>query len=246
MDKPRFRYEGSNSVIEPLVDQFPGSNSNYYPVQHWAGVCDGQATVTLAPIESHLLEFGGLWPCYVSQAHHGFTPPGFGRDFVKASDLTKGHIYSFVMDSNFRTNFQPVQQGDMVFRYSLTTHKGDWKQGDCRNFGWAAANPLMPVVVNGKRNGPLPVASSFCRVDKPSVLIVTLKRAEDGDGIIVRLVETQGDGVTAKISLPHLVVNRAYRTNLVEAEPQEIAFDEHSIEASVKAFGITTIRIQTD
>ncbi|MCK4417605.1 MAG: hypothetical protein KAV99_05515, partial [Candidatus Latescibacteria bacterium] len=36
MDNPCFRFEGSNSVIEPLKDQFPGSNSNYYAVQHWA------------------------------------------------------------------------------------------------------------------------------------------------------------------------------------------------------------------
>ncbi len=78
MDTPEFMFEGSNSVIKPLRDQFPGSNSNYYSVQHWADVSDGKTGITLTPIDSHLLEFGGLWKCYVSQAHHGVTPPDFG------------------------------------------------------------------------------------------------------------------------------------------------------------------------
>jgi len=245
IDNPDFRFEGSNSVIAPLRDQFPGSNSNYYAVQHWADVSDGKIGVTLSAIESHLLEFGGLWPCYVSQAHHGVTPPDFGREFVKPGELTKGHIYSFVLDSNFRTNFQPVQQGDMLFRYSITTHKGGWKEGRPRDFGWAIGNPLIAVRVNGKRQGTLGKKMSFCRVDKANVLLLTLKRAEDRDGIIVRLIETEGKDVTATVTLPHLTIKKAYLTNLVEENKGKLTNTAHKITAPVKAFGITTIRLQT-
>ncbi len=244
MADPDFRFEGSNSVIKPLRDQFPGSNSNYYAVQHWADVSDGRVGVTLSGIESHLLEFGGLWPCYVSQAHHGVTPPDFGRDFVKRGEVTKGHMYSFVIDSNFRTNFQPVQQGDMLFRYCLTTHAGDWKEGRPRDFGWATGNPLIGVSVNGKREGTLDKRASFCQVDKSNVFLLTLKRAEDGDGIIVRLIETEGREVTATLTVPHLTIETAHRTNLVEENEAEITCTGHEIKVSLKAFGITTIRIE--
>jgi len=245
MDRPRFRFEGSNSVIEPLRDQFPGSNSNYYTVQHWADVSDGEVGVTLCPIESHLLEFGGLWPCYVSQAHHGVTPPGFGREFVKRSQLTKGHIYSFVLNSNFRTNFPTVQQGDMLFRYSMTTHKGDWQEGRPREVGWAAGNPLVAVGVNGKKTGKLPRSMSFCAVNRPNVLLLALKQAEDGDGVIVRLVETEGQQAEPTLTLPHLTVRQAYRTNLAEENQEKLPSSPHGVTAPVKAFGITTIRLQT-
>ena len=244
INNPHFMFEGSNSVIESLRDQFPGSNSNYYAVQHWADVSDGRFGVTLSAVESHLMEFGGIWPCYVSQAHHGVTPPGFGREFIGKDDLKKGYIYSFVLDSNFRTNFQPVQQGDMLFRYSITTHKGGWKDGQCRNYGWAVANPLMPVVVNGRREGTLRKKSSFCQVDKQNVFLLTLKRAEDGDGIIARLIETEGEPAIVTVTLPCHTVTKAQKTNLVEQNLQEdLSFTEHSITAPVKAFGITTIRI---
>jgi len=219
-------------------------------VQHWADVSDGKIGVTLSPIESHLLEFGGLWPCYVSQAHHGVTPPDFGREFVKAGELKKGYMYSFVLDSNFRTNFQPVQQGDMLFRYSITTHKGEWKEGRPRDFGWAIGNPLIAVRVNGKRKGTLDKKMSFCHVDKPNVLLSTLKRAEDGDGIIVRLIETEGKDVTATVTLPHTTIKQAYGTNLVEENKEKLTSSAtgntaHKVTAPIKGFGITTIRLQT-
>jgi len=258
MDNPDFRFEGSNSVIKPLRDQFPGSNSNYYAVQHWADVTDGEIGVTLSSVESHMLEFGGLWPCYVSPAHHGVTPPDFGREFVKPSELTKGHMYSFVMNSNYRTNFETVQQADMLFRYSITTHKGGWKEARPRDFGWAIGNPLIAVTRGRAQRGRsgrkkltaaitgLGKKMSFCRVDKPNVLLLTLKRAEDGDGIIIRLIETQGKATTASVTLPHIAVAEAMVTNLVEENKGRAVFTEHEIQVNLKAFGITTIRIKTD
>lgn len=245
VENPSFRFEGSDSVIEPLRDQFPGSNSNYYAVQHWADVSDGNVGMTLSCIESHLLEFGGLWPCYVSQAHHGVTPPDFGREFVKQNELTKGYMYAFVLDSNFRTNFQPVQQGDMLFRYSITAHKGEQKQNLASYFGWAICNPLVPVSIDGKKQGTLGSKIGLCQLDKPNVFLLTLKKAEDGDGIIARLLETEGKEVTATLTMPHLVIKKAQQTNLVEENIAELPSTEHSVTVPVKPFGITTIRFQT-
>jgi hypothetical protein len=243
VDKPGFRFEGTDSVIEPLADQFPGSNSNYYPVQHWADVSDGQIGVALCPLEAHLVEFGGLWPCYVSQAHHGVTPPDFGRPFVGRENLRKGHLYSFVLTSNFRTNFQSVQQGDLLFRYAITTHRGDWKAGRPRDAGWAVANPLVPILVSGKGQGTLGKRMSFAEVDQPNVLLLTLKRAEDGQGVIVRLWETEGKQTTVSVKLPHLAIRKAFRTNLVEEDEQELTFTAQTVTASIKPFGLTTIRL---
>ena len=244
IDKPEFRFEGTHSVIRPLYDQFPGSNSNYYTVQHWANAGDGRVGVTLSAVESHLLEFGGLWPCYVSQAHHGVTPPDFGRPFVKAEELTKGHMYSFVLDSNFRTNFPSLEQADLLFRYALTTHKGKWTDGNPRDFGWGVANPLTAVSVDGKQQGPLATTATCCQVDRPNVFVLTLKQAEDGDGIIVRLIETEGQAVTATIALPLVKVKKALRTNLAEENQDELASTPHQITVPIRPFQTVTIRVR--
>lgn len=247
MNNPDFQFEGSNSVIRPFRDQFPGSNTNYYAVQHWADVSDGEFGITLSPVESHLLEFGGLWPNYCSQAHHGIDPPGYGAAFVTREEVTRGHMYAFAMSSNFRTNFQPVQQSEILFHYSLTTHKGNWREGSCAPFGWAVANPFIVDSVHGKRNGPLARDTmSFCSIDKSNVLLTTLKKAEDGDGIILRLIETQGRETTASIALPYVAVAEAMITNLVEENAGRVSSTRNGIRVPLKAFGITTVRIRTE
>jgi len=244
VDGPKFRFEGSNSVIEPLRDQFPGSNSNYYAVQHWANVSNQEVGITLSTVESHLLEFGGLWPCYVSQAHHGVTAPDFGQPFVKPEQLTKGHMYAFVLDSNFRTNFQPVQQADILFRYSLTSQAGPQANSKHRDFGWSVHNPLTAVLTSGGRQGPLPSEASFCGLDQSNVLLTTIKRAEDGQGLIVRLIETDGQATTATLTLPAVTVEKAWLTSPVEENQSPLSCTEHRVTVPAKAFGITTVRLQ--
>ncbi len=80
----------------------------------------------------------------------------------------------------------------MLFRYCLTTHEGKWKEGHCRDFGWSAANPLIGVVVDSSpAKSRLGKTTSFCQVDVPNVFLLTFKRAEDGKGLIIRLIENR-------------------------------------------------------
>jgi len=241
---PTFHFEGCNSIIEPLKDQFPGSNSDYYTMQHWASVSNKEIGITLSSIEAPAIEFGGLWPGYVSQAHHAVTPPGFGHDFLKPGDLKKGYMYSYVMANNFRTNFQPVQVGERLFRYSITAHKGDWKKAKAYNSGWAFQNPLVPVCMNGKKQGTLSPSCSFCQIDKPNVLLLTLKQAENGNGLIVRLMETGGKDTTVAVRVPFISISEAYETNLVEENERLLLVQKHEVTVPIKAFGIATIRVQ--
>ncbi|MHC4563345.1 MAG: glycoside hydrolase family 38 N-terminal domain-containing protein [Planctomycetota bacterium] len=244
VDQPKFTFEGTNSVIRPFVDQFPGSNTNYYSVQHWANVSDGQMSVTLTPVDSHLVEFGGMHPFHVSPAHRNVEPKDFKQGFVAEADVTKGHMYSLVLASNFCTNFQPAQQGDLLFRYSLTTHDGDWTTGEPRDFGWARANPLMASVLNRHSEGQRPVTDSFCQIDASNAVLTSLKHAEDGDGLVLRLVETEGKATDATVQLPFVTISEALATDLVERNGQALTCDAHSVTVPVKAFGIATVRLR--
>jgi alpha-mannosidase len=133
----------------------------------------------------------------------------------------------------------------MLFRYSLTTHWGDWKDSRACNFGWAIGNPLIPLCMNAPKEGKLPRSTSFCRVDQPNVLLLTLKQAEDWDGIIIRLIETEGKEITATVTLPFFTIKQAYETNLVEENQKILSFSKHTVKASVKPFGIITLRLRT-
>jgi alpha-mannosidase len=246
VDSPQFAFEGPGSVMKPFENQFPGSNTNYYSVQHWADVSDGEMGITLTPIDSHLVEFGGIHPFHVSPAHRNIEPKDFKQGYVDQEAVTASHIYSFVLASNFCTNFQPSQQGDLLFRYSLTTHDGDWQTGQPRDFGWGRANPLLASVLNDHSEGTRGPSDSFCQVDQTNIVLTSLKRADNEDGLIVRLMETEGRETEATVSLPFANIASANLTDLVERDGESVAVNGSNVTVTVPAFGITTFRVKSE
>jgi hypothetical protein len=245
IDNPKIKFEATGSLITPMEDQIPGSNTDYYALLHWANVSEDSFGVTWSSVEAHLAEFGDLWPGYLSGAHHGVTYPGYGHEFLKHGEIKKGFIYSYVMNSNYRTNFQPVQVSDMLFRYSFTSHKSGWLEGKARDFGWGVQNPLIPVFMKGKRDGALPRSKSFCNIDKPNVHLIAMKIAEDEDGIILRLMETEGTETTVTVTLPFANIREAYRTNPVEENMRLLSSQRNTVTTPIKAFEICSVRVKS-
>ena len=152
-------------------------------------------------------------------------------------------MYSFAIDSNFRTNFQATQLGEILFRYSITTHEGDWLAGCPRDFGWSVSNPFVAVPVNPSGKGTLPKSMSLCQIDKPNVILLALKKAEDGDGIIVRLIETEGRNTEFNLTFSDIDFQKAYETNIVEENERSLDIDGKTLKLNIGSFGIKTIRI---
>jgi len=242
-DRPSFKYEGSLSIIEPLVDQLPGTNSRYHTVQHWADVSDGENGATFCSLDAPMVQFGDNWPLYVSRAHHGVTPPNYGQPFHGREALKKGHLYSLVLLNNYRTNFSPTQNGDFLFRYSIASHRGNWLDGRPRNMGYGISLPFATALVENKSKGTLPPSQSWCSVDKENILLLALKRAEDGNGLIVRVMETEGRDTDFTVRLPFVDGKTAYATNLVEENQNLLSLSKSGTTAHAKAWGTSTIRL---
>ena len=247
VDDPQFRFEAANAVTEPTRDQWPGSNTDYYAVQHWADVFGDEGGVVWTAVDTPIAEFGGLWPGYMSSAHHGVRGPGYGHPFLRPGELDRGYIYSLVSYNNFRTNFINVHPGEFLVRYAFGSHEGDWREGRASEFGWSAANPPLAVWMKGPRTGgSLPPTASFCQVDAPNVLVLTLKKAEDGNGYILRMVETEGKATKVKVTVPHVQLLHVFETNLVEENQRILPVAGHTVETAVGPFALATIRLAAE
>ena len=77
------------------------------------------------------------------------------------------------------------------------------------------------------------------------MFVLTVKQAEDGDGIIIRLMETAGQAVTANLTLPHLTIENACRTNLVEENECALPSAPHQITVPISPFQTATIRVRS-
>jgi alpha-mannosidase len=114
-------------------------------------------------------------------------------------------------------DYEAMDQGVQRFTYRLLPHAGDWRKAGTPRA--AAELDQRPVaLLESFHDGELPQHQSFAAVgDAPNVVVTVVKRAEDGDGHVIRGYETTGRPATATLHLPFL-----RRTVTAEFGPHEI------------------------
>lgn len=127
-----------------------------------------------------------------------------------------------------------------VFTYSLYPHQGTWREADTQKEAADLNQPLSAV------NGGIPGESyGFAGVKGDSVVLETVKRSEDGDGIILRLYESRNKRVNAKVSLSCAPVT-VTECNLLEEPVDEaggLMIDQDGFSFVIKPYEIKTYKV---
>lgn len=244
VSNPRFRHDATLCQIRPGVDQFPGSNTDYYSIQNWAEVGNAEFAIALSSLDAPVVQFSRNWPLYISQAHHGVTPQNFDHPFHSADNFDQAAMYSLVLLNNYRTNFSPYQSGDFLFRYSITSYPAPQEGHPARDFGTMVHYPLQSAGIHGPQQGTLPYIASWVQVEPSNLDLLALKQAEDTDGVIVRVKETEGKAVKGRINLPGLSLEQAVETNVVEEDGCGLSVSDGGVVFSVEPWQVVTIRIR--
>jgi alpha-mannosidase len=140
-----------------------------------------------------------------------------------------------------------ADQGEHSFKYSLLPHSGGWDEQTV-----AEAYALNdPAFVAHFRSKPVSSKTSisdlppFIIADQSNIVIETIKRAEDGNGIIVRLYESQRRRGTFTLTTAFLIT-QAWRANILEENQEEILVNGNQLKYQIKPYQILTIRLQLD
>ncbi len=120
---------------------------------------------------------------------------------VLRSPLYAHHI-PFVPAPETADDYEFIDQGRQHFTYALLPHPGNRESSD--TVRRAAELNQAPIVlpVTYRPAGILPPAAGHITVHPENVGVTVLKRAEEGDGWILRAVETTGNAAEACIELP--------------------------------------------
>jgi alpha-mannosidase len=92
-----------------------------------------------------------------------------------------------------RQRYDWVDLGSQSFTFILRPHVGDWRDAGIVQRARSLNQSALPVTMHA-HPGDLPQAASLYDVDNAGVEVTACKRAEDGDGYIVRLVDVHGHG----------------------------------------------------
>jgi len=126
--------------------------------------------------------------------------------------------------------------GTHSFSYALVPHAGGWPTAAV-----VAEAATFNAPVHWTPGGADP--GSFARVDGGLVLD-TIKRAEDGNGLVLRLYEPSGARGSARLEVA-LPATSAARCNLLEDRAGDpVAFRDGTLELAYRPFEIVTLRLE--
>ncbi len=133
-----------------------------------------------------------------------------------------------------------ADRGKHRFTYSLYSHKGNWNDGQTVKRGRELNNPLIGVTTD-RHQGTLPEEFAFFHLSATGVILDTIKRAEKGDGFILRLYESNGKNESAVLTL-FKTPKKIFETDLMERETNELKPDKR-LPLQFKKFEIKTLKI---
>lgn len=132
------------------------------------------------------------------------------------------------------------QTGTHTFRFSIFAHDEGWTNGYCSGVG---ANHPLEVVGREGTGGRLPARASFVGVSDPLVALTTLKKADDGQALILRLAEMEGRDKTVEVTLP-FDVKRVVRTDLVEQGGEPVVGSGRRLTLRLGHHAIETFKLE--
>jgi alpha-mannosidase len=133
--------------------------------------------------------------------------------------------------------------GEHEFKYSLYPHAGSWNEETQRE-AYLLNDPIIVYRSKVKGQGSNVTRHvSLVTCDSPNVVIETIKRAEDGNGLIVRLYESQRRRRQVRVRFGS-AVDSAWATNLLEENESALDVENDSIILNLKPYQIVTLRVK--
>lgn len=135
-----------------------------------------------------------------------------------------------------------------MFRYTLTSASSL----DGRALTRLGMDAMRPVELNyvvaqdkvGDPPRPLPAAGEgFLQTSGQDIALITWKRAENGNGTILRLAETAGNATDTNIEFLHSKIASALLCSGVEDDKASVPVEGNTIHLSFKPFQVLTVRV---
>jgi phosphopantetheinyl transferase (holo-ACP synthase) len=230
--------EYPDEITNPLKDQHASACRDWYSVQRWLAVSDGDTTVEVSPLDAPLFTIGDITSC----------------TWPKELAPKRGRVFAYIMNNYWHTNYKAKQGGHFTFRYSITSSAGGFSAKDAVVKGWnmycppatqqanqyKQSNPYNASAV--RMSGKAKPAASLVSVEPDGLPLTTIKQSEDGAGYIFRLCDYSGAGGTGKLILPK-AASELFNCNLVETVEKSLNESGTTLTFPIRPFAPVTLKV---
>lgn len=174
----RLSMDVQGGIMRPGENQLEGSSSDWNTMQNFVAVrYDGGQTILTSP-EIPMIMAGSLLK---------------EEPFHYLKTYEKPHVFSWVMNNHWCTNFQASQSGEFNWSYSITSSE-DASDATALRFGLSERVELYPRVIPskavidaGKKDLPMEWSGLRLEADSKDVVITSIAPASFRKGIILQV-----------------------------------------------------------
>lgn len=182
------RIDTAAGWCNPRTDMIEGSYRSAFGIQNCLDLSEAGYGITFATPDVYSHAFGGF-------QNSSFPPsnPTVVSTFIRYGDEADlvGTDVGYVID-------EPGAPPQWDMRHSIRPHARAFDPAAEARFGWEVASPLQGRELVSAPGGVFTsAAQGFFAVDAPNVLITSVKKADFGTGLIVKLQEIAGASSTA-------------------------------------------------
>ena len=224
IENPTFHLDLNGVPLEPEREQLPGSCRDWYGVHRWAQVGDEALSVTLAPLDSPLIQVGGITT---------------GR-WARALDTSRATLVSWALHNHWDTNFKASQGEDTLLRYRLTSSAGSDPAASSR---FAMNTTVLPLIVRVP-GADLDRSGNFLHCDPQGQCEIQIKRAADGRGLILHAYNLDAAEVMQRVAFPVAVVAAAWRCTPAEVNQEPLNVRDNAIILPVPSRSVACARVE--
>ncbi len=203
------------------------------PCQKWIDLSDREAGLAL-------LNNGK----YGFSLNHDGT--GYRLSIIRGAHYPKAMPLAHDVRHHIITPTGITDQGEHRARTALYPHAGDWKDARLWQAGYEFNTPLE-VIEAEPCIGTLPYSASLFSLDNNDVYIGSIKKAEDNDDVVIRLIEATGRKQKASVKVyKDLKIKDAFETDLLEFNPERLSFNSDRVNIEIEPFEIKTIKLSLE
>ncbi|NLG24934.1 MAG: hypothetical protein GX558_06235, partial [Clostridiales bacterium] len=219
---PEYRFDKLGSVVDPARDIAPGANNRLYCAESFVDVCEEGRGLAIMLKDAPLFSLG---------------EPAIYR-YDRAYVAREPNVLGVAFANSWGTNFPQWMGGTLTCRYRLIPHEGDWRQAEVPRRALEWTRP--PLAIEGAALPGEPMLRC-----PPGMRLLALKRAEDGDGYIARLIDLTGRGRTETLPVGSFV-RRAQLCDGQEYNLRPLPIEGRAIALDMRPFGLCTLRLHAD
>lgn len=224
------RYDVGGQAIIPEVDQLPGVCRDYFTVQNWVDFSTDEVGVTITMPENPLVQLGDF--------HFGHYQPRF--------NLGRPHLFGWVTNNYWETNFRAAQPGQVEARYRLYPHGGPFQEVLAHRIGHEATQAQLLMQHLGEPTQSTPLPQQGALLDLPTEPIQTLHLSHTESGIMVRLLNASDTPQTAVVGSALLKIMKAACCDLLgtQIEALEVTAGKTTVMIKARRFAVLYLEFE--